>query len=96
MGHRVNRPCRRETSFGLEDPKHSHKTPALQARAFGSTQAVDLRTLDRDCDVAQISLILALSCRSCRSNAPFPELVRLSKAQHRGRAARGARMASRR
>jgi hypothetical protein len=37
----------------------------------------DLRTLDRYRDAAMTSLIPALSCRSCRPNAPFAELVRL-------------------
>jgi hypothetical protein len=38
-----------------------------------------LRTLDRHRDAAVTSLIPALSCRSCRPNAPFAELVRLSQ-----------------
>ena len=42
------------------------------------SQAVDLRTLDRHPFAALTSLILALSCRSCRPHAPFAELVRLS------------------
>jgi hypothetical protein len=41
--------------------------------------AIDLRTLDRHRDAAVSSLIPALSCRSCRPNAPFAELVRLSR-----------------
>jgi hypothetical protein len=41
--------------------------------------AIDLRTLDRHHDAAVTSLIPALSCRSCRPNAPFAELVRLSQ-----------------
>jgi len=40
---------------------------------------IDLRTLDRHPDAAVTSLIPSLSCRSCRPNAPFAELVRLSK-----------------
>ena len=40
---------------------------------------IDLRTLDRHRDAAVTSLIPALSCRSCRPNAPFAELVRLSR-----------------
>jgi hypothetical protein len=40
---------------------------------------VDLRALDRHRDGAITALIPALSCRSCRPNAPFAELVRLSK-----------------
>jgi len=40
---------------------------------------VDLRTLDRHRDASLTSLIPALSCRSCRPNAPFAELVRLSR-----------------
>ena len=43
------------------------------------TNAIDLRTLDRHQDATVTSLIPALSCRSCRPNAPFAELVRLSK-----------------
>jgi hypothetical protein len=38
-----------------------------------------LRVLDRHPDAAVTSLIPALSCRSCRPNAPFAELVRLSR-----------------
>ena len=41
--------------------------------------AIDLRKLDRHHDAAVTSLIPALSCRSCRPNAPFAELVRLSR-----------------
>ena len=41
--------------------------------------AIDLRRLDRHPDAAVSSLIPALSCRSCRPNAPFAELVRLSR-----------------
>ena len=41
--------------------------------------AIDLRTVDRHSDAAVTCLIPALSCSSCRPNAPFAELVRLSK-----------------
>ena len=41
-------------------------------------QSIDLRTLDRHRDAAVTSLIPALSCRSCRPNAPFVD-VRLSR-----------------
>ena len=44
-----------------------------------TTNAIDLRTLDRHRDAALSGLIPALSCRSCRPNAPFAELVRLSR-----------------
>jgi hypothetical protein len=47
--------------------------------ACRTTQAVDLRTLDRHPWSALTGLIPALSCRSCRPHAPFAELVRLSK-----------------
>ena len=47
--------------------------------ACRTTNAIDLRTLDRHRDAAVTSLIPALSCRSCPPNAPFAELVRLSK-----------------
>src|SRR6202162_3184236 len=41
--------------------------------------SVDLQSLDRHRNAAVTSLIPALSCRSCRPNAPFAELVRLSR-----------------
>jgi hypothetical protein len=44
-----------------------------------STSSIDLRTLDRHQDAAVTCLIPSLSCRSWRPNAPFAELVRLSK-----------------
>jgi beta-phosphoglucomutase-like phosphatase (HAD superfamily) len=44
-----------------------------------SISSTDLRRLDRHPDAAVTSLIPALSCRSCRPNAPFAELVRLSR-----------------
>jgi hypothetical protein len=47
--------------------------------ACRTIDAIDLRTLDRHPDAAVTSLIPALSCRSCRPNAPFAELVRLSR-----------------
>jgi len=50
----------------------------VRCPACRTTQAVDLRTLDRDPWSAISSLIPALSCRSCRPHAPFAELVRLS------------------
>jgi len=40
---------------------------------------VDLRTVDRHRDAAVTSLIPSLSCHSCRPNAPFAELLRLSQ-----------------
>lgn len=45
--------------------------------ACRTTQAIDLRTLDCHPDAAVTSLIPWLSCRSCRPNAPFAQLVRL-------------------
>jgi len=47
--------------------------------ACRTTNAIDLRTLDRHRDAAVTSLIPALSCRSCRPTAPFAQLVRLSR-----------------
>ena len=47
--------------------------------ACRTTNAIDLRRLDRHHAAAVTSLIPALSCRSCRPNVPFAELVRLSK-----------------
>jgi hypothetical protein len=51
----------------------------VRCPACRTTNAIDLRTLDRHRDAAVTSLIPALSCRSCRPNAPFAELVRLSR-----------------
>jgi hypothetical protein len=51
----------------------------VRCPACRTTNAIDLRTLDRHHDAAVSILIPALSCRSCRPNAPFAELVRLSR-----------------
>jgi hypothetical protein len=51
----------------------------VRCPACRTINAIDLRTLDRHRDAAITSLIPALSCRSCRPNAPFAELVRLSR-----------------
>jgi hypothetical protein len=51
----------------------------VRCPACRTTNAIDLRKLDRHRDAAVSSLIPALSCRSCRPNAPFAELVRLSQ-----------------
>jgi hypothetical protein len=49
----------------------------VRCPACCTTNAIDLRTLDRHSDEAVTSLIPALLCRSCQPNAPFAELVRL-------------------
>ena len=51
----------------------------VRCPACRTINAIDLRTLDRHRDAALTSLIPALSCRGCRPNAPFAELVRLSR-----------------
>jgi hypothetical protein len=51
----------------------------VRCPACRTTQSVDLRTLDRHHDAAVTSLIPSLSCRSCRPNAPFAELLHLSQ-----------------
>ena len=51
----------------------------VRCPACRTINAIDLRTLDRHRDAALTSLVPALSCRSCRPNAPFAELVRLSR-----------------
>jgi hypothetical protein len=51
----------------------------VRCPACRTINAIDLRTLDRHHDAAVTSLIPSLSCRSCRPNAPFAELVRLSR-----------------
>jgi hypothetical protein len=45
----------------------------VRCPACRTTNAIDLRTLDRHRDAAMTSLIPALSCHSCRPNAPFAE-----------------------
>ena len=52
----------------------------VRCPACRTTNAIDLRTLDRHPHAAVTSLIPVLSCRSCRPHAPFAELVRLSPA----------------
>ncbi len=51
----------------------------VRCPACRTIQAIDLRQIDRHPDAAVTSLIQSLSCRSCRPNAPFAELVRLSR-----------------
>jgi hypothetical protein len=51
----------------------------VRCPACRTINAIDLRTLDRHPNAAVTSLIPALSCRSCRPNAPFAELVGLSR-----------------
>ena|SRR5437763_3579146 len=51
----------------------------VRCPACRTTNAIDLRTLDCHRGAAVTSLIPAMSCRSCRPNAPFAELVRLSR-----------------
>src|SRR4029077_16258289 len=51
----------------------------VRCPACRTINAIDLRTLDRHHDGAITSLIAALSCRSCRPNAPFAELIHLSR-----------------
>jgi len=51
----------------------------VRCPACRTINAIDLRTLDRHRDAGVTSLIPALSCRSCRPNAPFAELVQLSR-----------------
>jgi pimeloyl-ACP methyl ester carboxylesterase len=46
----------------------------VRCPACRTINAIDLRTLDRHRDAAVTSLIPALSCRSCRPNAPFAAL----------------------
>jgi hypothetical protein len=51
----------------------------VRCPACRSISSIDLRKLDRHPEAAISSLIPALSCRSCPPNAPFAELVRLSR-----------------
>ena len=51
----------------------------VRCPACHTANAIDLRTLDRHRNAVVTSLIPALSCRACWPNAPFAELVRLSR-----------------
>lgn len=51
----------------------------VRCPACRTTGDVDLRALDWHRGAAVTALIPALSCRSCRPNAPFAELIRLAK-----------------
>jgi hypothetical protein len=46
--------------------------------ACRTTNAIDLRILDRHPDASVTALIPSLSCRARRPNAPFAQLVKLS------------------
>jgi hypothetical protein len=50
----------------------------VRCPACRTTQSVDLRAIDRHPDATVTSLVPALSCRACRPNAPFAELLRLA------------------
>ena len=65
----------------------------VRCPACRTINAIDLRTLDRHRDAAVTSLIPALSCRSCRPNAPFAEVVRLSRTSIEERNVRAAQAA---
>src|SRR5438045_2314085 len=51
----------------------------VRCPACRTTNAIDLRTLDRHRDAAVTSLIPALSCRSCDPNAPLAGLGQLHR-----------------
>ena len=51
----------------------------VRCPACRTTRDVDLRALDWHRGAAVTALTPALSCQSCRPNAPFAELVCLSK-----------------
>jgi len=67
----------------LADDRRRHRGAVLVSvgavPGLSNDQSIDLRTLDRHRDTAVTSLIPALSRRSCRPNAPFAELIRLSR-----------------
>ena len=56
----------------------------VRCPACRTTTSIDLRRIDRHRDAAITSLIPALSCRSCRPNAPFAELLKLSSSSVAG------------
>jgi hypothetical protein len=77
-----------ERLIGDWNARQAWRMPLLLAPTIGAevaaryacrtTQALDLREVDRHPVAAVTSLIPELSCRSCRPNPPFAELVRLS------------------
>jgi hypothetical protein len=70
----------RITAESLPPARWSSSRPAPRPRpACRTTGEVDLRALDWHRGAAATALTPALSCRSCRPNAPFAELVCLSK-----------------
>src|SRR5437867_627383 len=76
-------PQARHADTVLTDDRRCHSrvllVPLGRCPACRTINAVDLRTLDRHRAAAIMSLIPTLSCRSCRPNAPFAELLRLSR-----------------
>jgi hypothetical protein len=56
-----------------------HPAGEVRSTSAAACRSIDLHTLDRRRDAALNSLIPALSCRSCRPNAPFDRLMRLSR-----------------
>jgi hypothetical protein len=51
----------------------------VRCPACRTETAIDLRLIDRHHNTALTGLIPALSCRSCRPNSPFAEIVRLAQ-----------------
>jgi hypothetical protein len=73
---------RQERLIADWNERQARRMPLLFSPTIGAayrTINADLRTVDRHPDVAVTSLIQWLSCRSCQPNAPFAELVRLSR-----------------
>jgi hypothetical protein len=74
--------------YTADDRRRDHRAVLVPVGAVSgcqTTNAINLRTLDRHRDAALTSLIPALSCRSCRPNAPFAELRATVPDQHRRR-----------
>ena len=75
-----------QTNIGSSFPSYLNKRRGsarhwslwVRCPACRTVSAIELRTLDRHHDAAVASLIPDPSCRLCRPNAPFAELVRLS------------------
>jgi hypothetical protein len=62
--------------FDHQDGMRPHRIRTSSRLPSGD---VDLRALDWHFGAAVTALIPALSCRSCRPNAPFAELLKLSR-----------------
>ena len=68
-----------ERLIGAWNERQTLRAPMIFSPTIGAAVRAGYWFLDRHHGAAVTSLIPSLSCRSCRPNAPFAELVRLSR-----------------